>query len=262
MSNVRSGKGNHHICEKCGKDFIAGPTAKICPSCKDVTGQVVGKWTVIEKAPSRGRYDYFLCQCECGTKKEVSGDALRSGKSTSCGCISRSKALDRYEKYRSEFISKKFGELEVIGIGKKKNGKYLLKCKCSCGKIVEYLPRKLITGEVVSCGHKKIAAASSLSECGTNPAAIASKKVGKRNTSGAVGVSYNKSRGLWEAEIMFKNTRYRLGRFANKEDAINARKDAEKELHGEFLDWYKENYPDNWERLCKKQTDVGTGSEE
>ena len=49
----------------------------------------------------------------------------------------------------------------------------------------------------------------------------------KSNTSGFVGVSWNKAKNAWDARIECNKKIYRLGRFKNKEDAIRARKDAE-----------------------------------
>lgn len=51
----------------------------------DLTGRVVGRWTVIEEAnPNR-----WFCRCQCGREKVLSGDVLRSRRSKSCGCLAR-----------------------------------------------------------------------------------------------------------------------------------------------------------------------------
>lgn len=53
----------------------------------------------------------------------------------------------------------------------------------------------------------------------------------KTNTSGICGVRFNKSRSKWEATIGIGGGKRKfLGRFKHKEDAINARLSAEKEL--------------------------------
>lgn len=54
------------------------------------------------------------------------------------------------------------------------------------------------------------------------------------NTSGIVGVSWDKSRNKWEAHIKINKKKLHLGRFKNKEDAINARKEAEIKYFGEY----------------------------
>src|ERR1039458_951399 len=49
----------------------------------DLTGQRFGKWLVLTRAPDGSR-TRWLCQCACGTLKEVYGNALRRGDSKSC----------------------------------------------------------------------------------------------------------------------------------------------------------------------------------
>lgn len=53
---------------------------------KDMTGLTFGKLTVIAIGEGTGRHTYWDCLCQCGKKSTVSGDQLRSGKTTSCGC--------------------------------------------------------------------------------------------------------------------------------------------------------------------------------
>ncbi len=53
-----------------------------------------------------------------------------------------------------------------------------------------------------------------------------------RNKSGYVGVHYDKARGKWQARIHIKNKTIILGRFENKEEAVQARKKAEKKYYG------------------------------
>lgn len=55
---------------------------------KDLTGQKFGKLLVLERVDNtwdgRARWK---CQCDCGTIKEITGEALRKGSSMSCGCM-------------------------------------------------------------------------------------------------------------------------------------------------------------------------------
>lgn len=53
---------------------------------KDLTGQKFGKLTVIERAEKKGKYSFWVCQCECGNKKIIRQDNLTTGHTTSCGC--------------------------------------------------------------------------------------------------------------------------------------------------------------------------------
>ena len=61
----------------------------------------------------------------------------------------------------------------------------------------------------------------------------------KANKSGVVGVNWDKSRRKWQASIRFRGHKYNLGRFKNIQDAIDARKAAEREIFGNFIEWYE-----------------------
>lgn len=59
----------------------------------------------------------------------------------------------------------------------------------------------------------------------------------KNNTSGVSGVTWNKQMEKWTAEITINKKRKYLGTFSRKEDAIKARKDAEKKRMEEDPQW-------------------------
>lgn len=55
-------------------------------------GQVCGRWTLIACDPAqtcRPSSLRWLCQCKCGTTKEVLSYSLKKGLSQSCGCLSK-----------------------------------------------------------------------------------------------------------------------------------------------------------------------------
>lgn len=116
--------------------------------CKNEIGNRYGKWLVVQKASERNSYGdvCWICQCDCGTIKTISGKVLRRGKSKSCGCtITPIK------------IGDVFGELTVIeesSLKDKYNHKYW-KCKCSCGKETVVRGTNLKNGNTTTCGCKK-----------------------------------------------------------------------------------------------------------
>lgn len=59
---------------------------------KDLSGEIFGNWTVIERAEDRfyhggGRAQMWKCRCKCGSIRIVAGNMLKSGISQSCGCL-------------------------------------------------------------------------------------------------------------------------------------------------------------------------------
>lgn len=63
------------------------------PRLKDMTGQRFGLWTVVSKAGNApGGAAIWNAICDCGNVGLPIGADLRSGKSTSCGCLQRAAA--------------------------------------------------------------------------------------------------------------------------------------------------------------------------
>ena len=67
-----------------------------CLRANDLTGKRFGRWIVIEKSRKIGKTQMYLCQCDCGTKKEVGHSNIKSGKSTSCGCLQKELASKKF----------------------------------------------------------------------------------------------------------------------------------------------------------------------
>ena len=53
----------------------------------DLAGQRYGKLTVIGPAPNVGNRTAWLCRCDCGRETVVTSGHLRSGHTSSCGCL-------------------------------------------------------------------------------------------------------------------------------------------------------------------------------
>ena len=55
------------------------------PNFKNMTGQKIGKLTVIERAHNDTNYRaQWLCKCECGEEIVVKGNDLRNNRVTCC----------------------------------------------------------------------------------------------------------------------------------------------------------------------------------
>ncbi len=71
-----------------------------CSKCRErrgasLIGKRFGKWVVFAESEKRSRRRCWLCRCECGTVREIPGDALRGGRTRGCRkCVVRVKVSD------------------------------------------------------------------------------------------------------------------------------------------------------------------------
>ena len=54
---------------------------------KQVINKRFGRLLIIAEAPKRGKKRYVLCQCDCGSRKEICLSNITSGKVASCKCL-------------------------------------------------------------------------------------------------------------------------------------------------------------------------------
>lgn len=62
----------------------------------DLTNKHFGRLTVLEFSEVRNRRAYWLCECECGNRKVIRGDALLSERARSCGCIKKEREKENF----------------------------------------------------------------------------------------------------------------------------------------------------------------------
>lgn len=208
-------------------------------------------WTVLQEAESKNGERMYKCRCDCGTIRTVNAKNLKYGKSLSCGCRkpeSNKGWFSIKEKNNIDLTGEMFGSVKVLEKVSGKGSMAIWKCKCmACGKIFEVVQNSLTSGATKSCGcmHRK----QSSEKCkdylgiidGTSVSQIKSKKIFSSNTTGARGVSYNKHIGKYVVYIGFKGKLQHLGCYAKLKDAISARKIAEENIYGSFLDSYNLN---------------------
>lgn len=115
---------------------------------KDMTGQRVGRLTVIKMMPGRSELrGYVLWQCRCDCQKEVivSGFDLRKGHTKSCGCLVHEV---------KNIAGQVFERLTVLKLTTERNkkGRQLWLCECTCGTHITVTSNALQSGNTKSCG--------------------------------------------------------------------------------------------------------------
>lgn len=206
----------------------------------DLTGQVFGDLTVLERLPPQGqnRGVRWRCRCSCGTEYETLGSLLRTGRKTNCGGSAHPKNYAR-----ADISGRKFGSLTALEAteGRDAKGNVIWRCRCDCGAepLISY--NELMYTNVCSCGCRKKTHSRKLHSFlthvdGTSVDMLRSSKTPKDNTSGCRGVYF--IRGKYVAKIVFQKKPYYLGSFDGFEEAAQARKQAEDILFGGTAEFY------------------------
>ena len=147
---------------------------------------------------------------------------------------------------KENLIGKRFGKLLVIDRSDKRGSRGartvpLWECRCDCGAICYKPTDKLTNPELSMCNDcaGKYAAQRMRERAGyvdgTQVSRLTSSRLSSGNTSGCRGVYFDKNSGLWRARLRFKGKLMNFGTYKSFEEAVKARKDAEQEYYGEYL---------------------------
>ncbi len=222
-------------------------------------GDRYGRLTIISPAPPSVKYPrkrMWLCRCDCGQEVAYPASYIAHGAVTSCGC---GRSLPR-----ASAEGERHGSLVgVRATGTIKDNSAVWIWLCDCGNTVEATLDAVRWCGRTSCGCSKrrselvnakaARAAQSLVD-GTLLSSIDDPgKLQCNNTSGVRGVSWHKGTGMWAACIGFNGKRIWLGYYKTVEDAAKARHQAEDHIYGDFLAWYADAHPEEWEAYCKRR---------
>lgn len=224
----------------------------------NLTGKQYGNMKVLEDT---GKSE-VICLCLlCGKKKEVKRVSLKNYKKRNggCGCKKADQARTNAEKTAEKYdlTGKTLGNVKVIERTEQKKGnERVYKCQCiRCGNTFFTSSGNLRKGKTDSCGcYKNELAAKNITADvvdGTKIGNISRRNKRIDNTSGVTGVAPCKSG--WTSYISFQGHRYVLYCGVDKNEAIRRRKEAEEEIWGPFLEWYRNTYPERWKKLRKRR---------
>lgn len=226
-------------------------------------GDKFGLLTVIEdlgffkKEGAKAKKHWYLCQCSCSEKtiKIVESDTLKRGTTKSCGCL----AKKNLEKGRQRHKHNEYYIYNDIVFVKFTNCDEYFICDLDCfDNIKNRTWYKDLHGYAVSDNKPHRCRLNRFIMNPTNEQYVdhingylndyrknnlrnvypqeSSYNIGIRNnnTSGYKGVYKNKKDGKYEVYINANKKRINLGRFADIDEAIKVRKDAEIKYFGNY----------------------------
>lgn len=209
------------------------------PFLKDMTGLVFSKLKVIKRRgeASNGIVKWW-CVCECGNKTTVMGSHLRSGHTTSCGCVGRETnlqhGLSKHPLHRVWSTMKNRCYNASAHNYKWYGAKGISVCNKWRKDFKEFYDWAMLNGYEQGLTIDRIK--NSQGYCPRNcrfitrPANTSRNRgrINSTNTSGHCGVVWDSARNKWLSTIRNDNGLVYLGRFKTKKEAITARKEAER----------------------------------
>lgn len=242
------------LCVKCNREYdVSGVNLKnnsttMCNSCarfNDLTGKKFNKLTVL-KLLKRGKSSVWECLCDCGKVTTATSAALTCDRKLSCGCTKNT-----LKKYNTYDLTGDYG----VGYTSKHEEFYFDICdyeviKDVCWHIDGYgyvvgrdtsnngemtKMHKFITGNDITDHVNRIKHDNRRLNLRKTTAHLNSlnRTIASNNTSGIIGVSYDRESDKWSASIKYGDI-YMSKLFNKKEDAIRKRLEWEIEVFGEY----------------------------
>lgn len=165
-SDLLSGNTKTCGCSKAEAALKAAEKNRGKPSKRviDLTGRRFGRLLVIERSEKRAinGSPMWVCKCDCGNIVEKRGDALRYGRTASCGCLAKELSSERMKTLQAksapsqrliDLIGQRFERLTVIErVPNSATGQARWRCLCDCGKETVTTTAHLRSGHTKSCG--------------------------------------------------------------------------------------------------------------
>lgn len=211
-------------------------------------GIIIGDFTIIDVYKYKAHFKYKVKCCNCGYEKFLYSSDISSGKArcSQCNNGKTQYAHNRLQEYKDLYINKTVWDFNILDIYHKNDATYAT-AKCKCGNIIDRKLTKIVHGQIKSCAHcgrKNLETGIKIMKDanveGTNILLVKAIADGRRSTNKnsstkTNGVSMIKN-GRYRAYINFARKQYHLGTFDTVEEAKEARKKAEKEIYGKFLE--------------------------
>ena len=118
-----------------------------------LVGTKINGWSILKLIPpdETHRKTFALCECVCGTTKEVKLSDITNEHSKNCGC-GRKDTLKAT--MTNDLVGQRFGKLVAINMLDERDhsGRIVYKCKCDCGNEIDVPSNRLTTHHTTSCG--------------------------------------------------------------------------------------------------------------
>ena len=113
----------------------------------NMTGEKHGRLTVLSLM-NTANGSLWACACDCGQPTQAFGHNLRTGNTTSCGCVRAAPKPER----RVDLAGRRFGRLVAISRHGASGAITTWLCRCDCGTEKPVRIDHLQTGATISCG--------------------------------------------------------------------------------------------------------------
>lgn len=209
---------------------------------RNLTGQRFGRWTVKKKGEQKDNRTAWLCVCDCGNTNTIITRVLVKGQSKSCGCLQRE-------------IATKHGHNTLKGSSTEYNSWHKMKQRCLNpndkryhdygGRGIKICEHWMDFDNFLEDMGKKPSPKHTIDRIDVNgdyePSNCrwsddfeqqANTRTPKNNKTGVKGVSFDKSRRKYLAQMMYRGKRVLFERYDTLEEAKEARRQAELKYWG------------------------------
>lgn len=207
-----------------------------------------------------GGYEW-LCRCDCGNEKWIRSSSLKNGDYISCGCLQK-QHLHSQERILNDYDV----ENNIVTVYLRPNNVPMICDLDDWENLKKYTWSLSNSGyaysKIVVAGHdmtiqfhnmilplqdddrvvdhintnKLDNRRNNLRYCSRQQNNINKSTLNRNNTSGFRGVNYSKSMKKWQAQIMINRRKIIIGYYDKKEDAYQARLEAEKKYFNPLFD--------------------------
>lgn len=225
----------------------------------DLTGMKFGKLTVESEPIIKCSRVFYLCRCDCGNTKMIRGDCIATGNTRSCGCMLRDgKNKPGYVGENEYSVDGDTVHVKLSNTNEemlcnlsdweslkkyrwaKGSAGYAKTTQWENGKCSNYTFHSLVMGKmdmlvVDHINRNRLDNRRVNLRFVTPQVNVLNSRITSNNTSGVKGVSRIASINRWRATIFVDKKEKNLGQFKTKEEAIAARREAEKKYYEPLL---------------------------